>query len=151
MLVKKLTPADLPAFKQLIQIFREVFEISTDSPTDEQLGKLLTDPGFWVFVVQYDAKIVGGLTVYVLPSYHHPKPQAYIYDVGISPDFQRRGLGKMLIKTVGDYCTGQGIENAYVEAEKQDSEAVSFYRQTNPSEEMEAVHFTYKFRQEKNR
>jgi aminoglycoside 3-N-acetyltransferase I len=42
-----------------------------------------------------------------------------------------------------------GFEDAYVEAESNDIDAVNFYRKTKYSSEMNAIHFTYIFDQEK--
>jgi aminoglycoside 3-N-acetyltransferase I len=141
--IKKLNSDSLSEFKALIEIFKEVFENDVPIADDKQLGKLLTNPDFLVFVVLLNYKVVGGLTIYVLHTYYGEKPIAYIYDVGISPDFQRQGLGKALIAEVCNFCKQNDFEDAYVEAESEDIDAVSFYRQTKFSSEMGAIHFTY--------
>ncbi|MCF1713312.1 GNAT family N-acetyltransferase [Flavihumibacter sp. RY-1] len=144
-IVKKLNPDELSEFKNLLDIFQEVFEVDSVKPADNYPAALLTDPNFMVFVVMVDQKVVAGLTVYVLHSYYTPKPVAYIYDVGVRPAFQGRGLGKQLLSEVCSYCAQNGFDHAYVEAESDDLEAVRFYRKTNSSTEMNAVHFTYLF------
>lgn len=70
-----------------------------------------------VFVVRLNNRVVGGLTVYVLHRYFNTKPIAYIYDVGIKPEFQGQGLGKDLMAEVCKFCKENGFEDAYVEAE----------------------------------
>lgn len=141
--IKKLNSGSLANFKSLIKIFKDVFENDEPIANDEQLGKLLTNPDFFVFVVLLNNEVVGGLTIYVLHRYYDTKPIAYIYDVGISPDFQGQGLGKALIAEVCNFCKQNGFEDAYVEAESDDIDEVSFYRKTKFSSEMNAVHFTY--------
>lgn len=141
--IKKLNSGNLANFKSLIEIFKDVFENDEPIANDEQLGKLLTNPDFFVFVVLLNNEVVGGLTIYVLHRYYDTKPIAYIYDVGISPDFQGKGLGKALIAEVCNFCKQNGFEDAYVEAESDDIDAVSFYRKTKFSSEMNAIHFTY--------
>lgn len=143
MCVKKLNPDELSKFKCVLEIFREVFDVDAALPSDDYLKALLGDPEFLVFIVEHDHQIVGGLTVYVLKSYYTPLPVAYIYDVGISTGYQGKGLGKMLIAELVRYCKQQGFDHAYVEAEADDLEAVSFYRKTNASNELNAIHFTY--------
>ena len=144
-IVKKLNPDELSEFKNLLDIFHEVFEVDSVKPADNYLAALLTDPNFMVFVVMVDPKVVAGLTVYVLHSYYTPKPVAYIYDVGVRPAFQGRGLGKQLLSEVCSYFAQNGFDHAYVEAEADDLEVVRFYRKTNSSTEMNVVHFTYLF------
>lgn len=139
----KLTSDNLSEFKSLIEIFKEVFENDEPIANDEQLGKLLSNPDFFVFVVISNNKVVGGLTIYVLHRYYGTKPVAYIYDVGVCPDFQGQGLGKALITEACNFCKKNNFEDAYVEAESDDIDAVSFYRNTKFSSEMKAIHFTY--------
>lgn len=141
--IKKLNADSLADFKSLIEIFKDVFENEEPIANDEHLEKLLCNPDFFVFVVMSDIKVVGGLTIYVLHRYYGTKPIAYIYDVGISPDFQGQGLGKALIAEVCHFCKQNDFEDAYVEAESDDTDAVSFYRKTKFSSEMNAIHFTY--------
>ncbi|MCU0448703.1 MAG: GNAT family N-acetyltransferase [Bernardetiaceae bacterium] len=143
--IKKLNYDEISHFKDLIEIFKSVFENEEQISDDEQLGKLLSDPSFVVFVARLDSKVIGGLTMYILHRYYGTKPVAYIYDVGISPDFQGQGIGKSLIAEVCKYCKNNGFADAYVEAETDDIDAVNFYRKTKFSTEMNAIHFTYTF------
>ncbi|TAF35754.1 MAG: GNAT family N-acetyltransferase [Cytophagales bacterium] len=143
--IKKLLQHEIEAFKTLITIFNEVFENEAEIPAARHLEKLLSNPDFMVFVVQVNGQVVGGLTIYVLHRYYDTKPIAYIYDVGITPNFQGKGLGKALIAEVCRFCRESGFEDAYVEAESEDKDAVEFYRKTNFTYEMAATHFTYSF------
>lgn len=145
MVIKKLDHNEVPDFRNLVEIFKAVFENEEQIPGNEHLGRLLSNPDFIVFVVKLNNRVVGGLTLYVLHSYYGTKPMAYMYDVGISPEFQGRGLGKALIAEVCRYCKDNGFEDAYVEAESDDIDAVNFYRNTKFSSEMNAIHFTYTF------
>lgn len=141
--IKKLNSDSLIDFKSLIEIFKVVFENDEPIANDEQLKKLLLNPDFYVFVVMSNNEVVGGLSIYVLHRYYGTKPIAYIYDVGVSPNYQGQGLGKVLIAKVCDFCKQNNFENAYVEAECDDIDAVSFYRKTKFSSELNAVHFTF--------
>lgn len=145
MVIKKLDHNEVPDFRSLVEIFKAVFENEEQIPGNEHLGRLLSNPDFIVFVVKLNNRVVGGLTLFVLHSYYGTKPMAYMYDVGISPEFQGRGLGKALIAEVCGYCRDNGFEDAYVEAESDDIDAVNFYRKTKFSSEMNAIHFTYTF------
>lgn len=142
-LIKRLEKTEVDAFTNLVIIFKEVFENDEPIATEERLAQLLANSDFMVFVVDVDGIVVGGLTAYVLHPYYNHQPTAYLYDVGISPKFQGKGLGKALIQSTCDYLAEQGFVNAYVEAESEDIEAVNFYRKTAFSYEMNAIHFTY--------
>ena len=147
--IKKLNRNEFLDFRDLVEIFKEVFENEEPISDNEHLDKLLSNPDFMVFVVRKNNKVVGGLTIYILHRYYGKNPIAYIYDVGVTPDFQGQGLGKALIEEVCRYCKENGFEDAYVEAESDDIDAVNFYRKTKYNSEMNAIHFTYTFDNEK--
>lgn len=143
--IKKLHQSEIADFTKLIEIFKEVFENDAEISNEHHLSKLLSNPDFMVFVVKIDHKVVGGLTVYILHRYYGTKPVAYIYDVGITPKFQGKGLGKALMAEVCNFCKSNNFEDAYVEAESEDIDAVNFYRKTKFTQEMNANHFIYSF------
>ncbi|PID30349.1 AAC(3)-I family aminoglycoside 3-N-acetyltransferase [Candidatus Saccharibacteria bacterium] len=147
--VKKLNRNDVSDFKSLVEIFADVFENDQPISDDEHLSTLLANPDFLAFVVKQDQKVIGGLTLYVLHGYYGTRPAAYIYDVGITPEFQGQGLGKLLMAEVREYCKDNGFAEVYVEAESDDSDAVNFYRKTEYSNETNVVQFTYSFDDEK--
>ena len=142
--IKKLSSQDIKDFSELIKIFAVVFEMDNFKLPDEKyLQSLLTKPDFFSLVAKNNNTVIGGLTVYILHPYYSTKPVAYIYDVGVLPEFQRKGIGKKLIADLTDYCRENGFEEAYVEAETEDTQAVNFYRTTAYSHELQATHFTY--------
>lgn len=143
--IKKLEIGDISDFIKLIEIFKEVFENDEAVAHPVQLEKLLSSQDFLVFTVAINNEVIGGLTIYVLHRYYLLKPSAYIYDVAIAPKFQGKGYGKSLMKEVCIFCRLNGFEDAYVEAESEDIDAVEFYRKTKFSSEINATHFTYLF------
>ena len=144
--IMKLDTHDTDDFKALINIFNEVFENENKRIGEQYISKLLCNPDFFVVVAKVNKKVVGGLSVYILHSYYEEKPMAYIYDVGIAPDFQRKGIGQKLMNFLRDYCLKNGFHDAFVEAELGDHQAVNFYRKTPFSIEMEVMQFTYSFK-----
>jgi aminoglycoside 3-N-acetyltransferase I len=143
--IKKLNHNEVSDFRKLVEIFKIVFDSEEQLSDNDHLGKLLSNPDFLVFVVRQSNKVIGGLTIYILHRYYGTKPVAYIYDVGVTPEFQGQGFGKLLMAEVCKYCKDNGFEDAYVEAESDDIDAVNFYRKTNFNSEMNAIHFTYTF------
>jgi aminoglycoside 3-N-acetyltransferase I len=144
--IKILSTQDLKDFTELIEVFASVFEMDNfKKPDDRHLHSLLSKPDFFALVAKYQDKVIGGLTVYILHHYYSTKPIAYIYDLGVLADYQRRGIGKKLITYLTNYCKENGFEDAYVAAESDDTQAVNFYRTTPFGSELQATHFTYYF------
>ena len=144
--IKKLSAQDIDDFSDLIRIFELVFEIDHfKMPDEKHLLGLLSKPDFFALVARHDNKVLGGLTVYILHGYYSTKPTAYIYDVGVLGDYQRKGIGKKLMTYLTNYCKENGFEEAFVEAETGDTQAVNFYKTTAFSNQLQATHFTYSF------
>lgn len=142
--IKKLKTDDFDQFIELIHLFEKVFERENFTiPQGAHLSKLLQKKDFLVFVATQDGKVMGGLTAYILDQYYSEKPLAYIYDLAVDTALQRKGIGKMLINAINEYCRHQGFAEVFVQAETEDEHAVAFYRATKPGRESDAIDFTY--------
>lgn len=142
--IKKLNPSDIDQFTELIQLFEVVFEMKNFSiPPTEHLKKLLNQNHFHVFVSLIDDRIVGGLTVYTLEQYYSTQPLAYIYDLAVDNNLQRKGIGKKLIAFTQTYFKEKGYEEVFVQADRDEDHAVNFYRSTQPTEGEDVIHFYY--------
>ncbi|SFC86891.1 Acetyltransferase (GNAT) family protein [Parapedobacter composti] len=145
--IEKLQAKDLTYFKDLIGLFGDVFEMKAFKlPADEYLSRLLANSDFHVFIALQEDAVIGGLTAYTLNQYYSTMPLAYIYDLAVSRQHQRKGLGQALIQTTTTYFRQQGYEEVFVQVDKVDSYAIDFYRQTSPTEEEDVSHFYYTLR-----
>lgn len=144
--IKILQKNDLELFMELIRLFEEVFEMKNfKTPNSKHLENLLQQESFNVFVALMNNKVTGGLTTYVLEQYYSEKPLAYIYDLAVSTNMQRKGIGKQLIRATKQYYRDKGFEEVFVQAEQDEEHVVNFYRLTNPTDEEKAIHFSYSF------
>ena len=142
--IRKLTYHDIDKFKELIRVFEDVFEMKNFSmPYEDYLQSLLGRDDFGAFVAVSGKQVVGGLTFYVLQQYYSRRPLIYIYDIAVKAEFQRQGIGKMLISGIIGYCKETDMEEAFVQADQGDLPAIDFYRSTGGTEEP-VVHFTYR-------
>ncbi len=149
--IKKLLSQDVNDFSKLIQVFENVFEWENFKfPSQAYLKKLLNNSNFFVFVAKDRDQLIGGLTAHVLDRYDNEKPSAYVYDLAILTDYQRKGIGKKLMATLNEYCEKNGFNEVFVQAETDDFQAVNFYRTTPISKELQATHFTYSFNKKKD-
>jgi aminoglycoside 3-N-acetyltransferase I len=117
-------------------------------PDETYLSALLQNEIFFAVVAKIENRIVGGLTVYMLDQYYSKKSLAYIYDLAVLTEYQRKGIGKSLIGFVNDCCKKKGIEEVFVQADRIDNYAIDFYRQTKPTNEEQVVQFSYNLKQQ---
>jgi aminoglycoside 3-N-acetyltransferase I len=142
--IKQLNYNDIDAFKALIGVFAEVFEMEDFSmPSDGYLMEVLSEPNFMCFVSMMNNQVLGGLTSYILTPYYSQRPIAYIYDLAVKKEHQRKGIGKKLMSAINTHCKNNGFDEVFVQAEKIDDYALDFYRSTAISHEDQVVHFSY--------
>src|SRR6478735_10524557 len=94
-ILKKLSKNEIACFRALVTLFEDVFEVENKEEVSEAyLKNLLKKTGFHVFVALYNDKVIGGITGYEIPLYYAEQTEFFIYDVGISNAFQRKGIGQ---------------------------------------------------------
>ncbi|HEY5408144.1 MAG TPA: GNAT family N-acetyltransferase [Ginsengibacter sp.] len=141
--IEKLNHHDIQKFTELINVFEAVFKMNHFKIPDEiYLQELLRKDDFFVFVALQNNKVIGGLTSYIMQQYYSKLPLVYIYDLAIKTEFQRQGIGKMLITVNNSYCKSIGIEEVMVDADEVDDYAIKFYQSTGAIGK-KVLHFDY--------
>jgi aminoglycoside 3-N-acetyltransferase I len=94
----KLSEKDVETLGEQIRLYEEVFEMMDfKMPPDAYLQTLLEKEHVIFYVAVADAKVIGGLTAYVLPSVYFAAAEVYIYDLAVKAEHQRKGIGTRLI------------------------------------------------------
>lgn len=141
--IRRLMPGDVNQFIELIHLFRDVLETDMVAKVrSEHLQHLLARQDFMVVVARFVNQVVGGLTAYVLPQYHSEKPVVYLYDIAVSATYQGQGIGTKLLTQLMQYCRSLGVEELFVQANQEDTQAIDFYRATG-GVARQVIHFEY--------
>ena len=144
--IKKLNSEEITLFEEVITLFADVFEMKEFVlPKREYLRGLLEKDSFHVFVALQEEAVIGGLTAYTLHQYYSEKPLAYLFDLAVAKRYQRQGFGTALMRKVKSYFQNLGYAEVFVQADREEDYAVTFYRKTQPSEEEDVLHFYYSF------
>jgi aminoglycoside 3-N-acetyltransferase I len=134
---------DVSLFRQLIDLFAEVFEAKPGTGTsDPYLTAVLSNPFFVTFAATVNEAVVGGVTGYILPQYNGECAELFIYDIAVKTEFQRAFIGTRLLAAIDRYCKDNGIELFFVAANEEDQHAVDFYHRAGGSAER-VVHFNF--------
>ena len=141
--VRRLAKDDIHLFQKLVDLFREVFEDDQPQTSGSRLPALLQKSDFIAYTVLFEQEVIGGLTAYQLTNYYSGTPEIFIYDIAVSPNFQRKGIGKMLLHQIMEYCRAIGAKEIFVMAHAEDQEALEFYRKTGGEAEA-VINFIYK-------
>ena len=141
--IKQLKPEDIVEFIGMLQLFEDVFEMKEHQiPYEGYLSKLLSRADFIVYIALHNDAVVGGLTAHVLPSYYFQSSEVYVYDLAVKTTFQRKGIGRKLLRALTAYCELHHYKEFFVQADEPDTHALEFYRSTGGIAE-KVVHFNY--------
>jgi ribosomal protein S18 acetylase RimI-like enzyme len=99
-----------------------------DDPIDERSTRLfLSDPNHRLVVAVEKDVVVGFVSAVV---YFHPDktgPEMWINEVGVAPDYRRRGIGRQLIERALAEARDAGCVEAWVLTERHNTGAMSLY------------------------
>lgn len=93
-------------------------------------------------VAELDNKIVAGLTAHDLPSTYFESNEVYVYDLAVTKEHQRNGIGKQLLAELAKICKTKGESEFFLQADFDDINAIEFYRSCGGMEE-NVIHFSY--------
>lgn len=123
----------------LLNVADEVF----DNPVNPAYAEeFLADPRHHI-AVALDGNLVVGMVTAV--DYIHPdKPrELWINEVGVSPKWQQRGIGKNLLKLMFEYGRSIGCHEAWVLTDPDNAPARKLYQVVKGEEEL-SVYITFK-------
>lgn len=142
----QLTEQDVPKLQKLNELFGAVFEDADNYqsrlPRPEYLADFLAQGQNIVLVAERDGQIVGSLVAYCLTKFEQERKEVYLYDLAVSTDYQRHGIGKMLINELRAVAKSLGAYIVFVQADEGD-DAVAFYESLGPVENLKTRNFDF--------
>lgn len=132
--VCRLRAGDELVAREMFRMMAAVFEENGDGEAcgdplrDEDLATLLGQDGFWALAASEGDMVVGGLTAHALPMTRDRSKELFIYDLAVRADWQRRGIGRLLVTELLVLGRQSGIGTAFVAADSEDTHALDFYR-----------------------
>ena len=124
----RLTADEADLARQQFTMMADVFEEERSPLSDRYLEGLLMRPEFWAVAAIDGDKVVGGLTAHTLPMTRSETSEILIYDIAVSQNYQRKGIGRLLMKALREAASQSGIQTVFVPADIEDLHAVHFYR-----------------------
>ncbi|MBP9686859.1 MAG: GNAT family N-acetyltransferase [Candidatus Doudnabacteria bacterium] len=135
-----ITLTSVAELRELVAVFSSAFE-AVYTVTDEYLQAMVDNPAVVVLGVREQEIVVGGLVAFEMTPIHGAK-EFYIYDIAVHPEYQKRGIGKLLMEKLSQEGKARGVQTMFVEAESEDVGAVAFYRAIG-GEEVSVNHFNF--------
>jgi len=139
----RLTPDDLPLFKNLLRVFGEAFDdIATYQgavPSDEYLRAFLAQSHHIAVASQLEGTVVGGLVAYELMKFERARREIYIYDLAVAANHRRKRIATNLIKELKRIAAARGAYVIFVQADRVDAPAIALYESLGIREDV--LHF----------
>ena len=141
--VERLGLSRIAAMRDALRLFADAFEDEENffatPPSDDYLRRLLSDPGFVLLSASIDGQVAGALSAYELRKYERERSEFYIYDLAVAEPFRRRSVATALIEALKPIAAAAGGWVIFVQADRVDEPAVTFYRKLGVEEE--PLHF----------
>ena len=132
--VRRLSAEDVTLAAATLTMMAEVFEEPHDELSVAYVGRLLQRSDFWLLAAVLDGAPVGGVSAHALPLTRIESTELFIYDLAVHEEYQRRGIGRVLVQELTAQAAREGIHVAWVPADNEDEHALEFYRSLGAAE-----------------
>ena len=126
--IRRLRAGDEELAQRVFRVMAEVFDEGFEELTLPYVGRLLERSNFWAMAALEGGRAVGGITAHQLPMTHSEASELFIYDLAVAVDYQRKGIGRALVRALVEAARAEGMRVAFVPAEEEDTHALEFYR-----------------------
>ena len=115
-------------YPQVADIWRTVLDIPvTDECLTETYAKMRGDDRYTTFVAEADGKVVGLITMVAALAIGHPNGYTKINGLGVLPEYQNKGIGRMLVKRAEELAIENGTRYLGLASGFTREEAHAFY------------------------
>lgn len=115
-------PATTDDFKSVISIL-QICQLAGPWLTEKLFRSLLDRNKGLYFVACIDDKVIG--TIFATEDGGYC---AYIYKLGVHPDFRQQGIGQKLIKAVVIELKNRGVDWSFAHVEKTNETSLNFFK-----------------------
>jgi aminoglycoside 3-N-acetyltransferase I len=133
--IRVLKPGDEKDLQRLLRLYIDVFGDRSMPKTIDYLATILQQDNTLFVVAYLNSDLVGGITAHILPSIYGNSNELYIYDMAVSQQHQRHGIGSKMLDFVKSYSKDHGIIDLFVQANAVDTGARNFYKKNGGLEE----------------
>lgn len=114
------------------------------APPLNHVEKLLEDDRCYLFAAITDDRVVGYALAYRFPSLYAAANLAYLYDIEVSPEHRRKGVGTLLIKTLISNLKDDNVREVWLSTGVDNTEGQGLFSVTGAIKSEEAFNdYTY--------
>ncbi len=124
-------------------VFQNVAEDVFDNPIDAaRTAAFLAEDNHKMIVGCAEGVVVAMASAVVM---QHPdkRPQLFVNEVAVSPNWQRQGIATRLMEALLAWAQELDCEEAWLATEDDNVPALGLYRSLKPADESPVAHFTF--------
>jgi predicted N-acetyltransferase YhbS len=123
-LVRQAQPSDASVISELLAALGYP---SAPAQVQDRLADVSASPHTVIFVAESDSQVVGALSFHCIPLFHTDGFLGRITSLVVSPTFQRRGVGRMLVAAAEEFARAHGCARVEVTSGEHRPQAHFFY------------------------
>lgn len=131
----------IPDFSQIIDLINAEWPMEYGKADDaEKIRKMLESHNLETDTTKYlieEEKIIGFYRYSLWPREEPSTKTAHSYDISVSPDFQKKGLGTLLMKDMIEDCRKKGLEKLLSRSFKTNQASIKLHEATGFSLHLE--------------
>ena len=113
-------------------------------PTLEHLHTLLDDNRSYLFAAIDENSVIGYALAYRFPSLYSSDYLAYLYDIEVSENYRRKGIGRLLIEKMLEHLRLDNVKELWLGTGIDNQEGQGLFRATGAIKSEEAFNdYTY--------
>ena len=113
-----------PLWAGYLEFYKEVLP---ETQTELTWSRFFNEFNLHGFVVEIEGRVVGFAHCSFTNSTWLEKPDLYLEDLFVSPDFRRRGLGEFLIENCAIFAKASGARRLYWQTQRSNESAQKLY------------------------
>ncbi len=121
--------------EQLISGLNSLLDEGTSWDTEQGI-KFLENPDGVLFLAFSGTKVIGFLTAYLLQRLDKRRAEVLLYEIAVSEQFQKKGVGKKLVEAVKKWAKGRDADEVWVLTYNSNQAAMSLYKSAGGEEDM---------------
>ena len=135
--VRRLRPGDERIAVEAITSLKPAEERHDQEPGLEQMEKVLGKDDNYLIVALEEERPAGFLIAYKLDRIDRDKAMICFYEIGVSPEFRRRGVGRRLVEELKRIAGREKIMKIWVITNESNAAAMRLYESTGADRDPE--------------
>jgi ribosomal protein S18 acetylase RimI-like enzyme len=122
--VRQAQSSDAPAISELLA---DLGYPSAPAQVQNRIAEASASPHTAIFVAESESQVVGALSFHCMPLFHTDGSLGRITSLIVSPTFQRRGVGRLLVAAAEEMAHAHDCARVEVTSGEHRPEAHAFY------------------------